>query len=190
MIWRIKCQESQSLLSHLPPCGLASAARCCAAHCGLAYVARQLGGKWRVVCREKTVWRTNKWGQSKRVTVRDCDRMGRGPGYYGADRPRYAEPSPGRSLLSQWAVLPRPKLHCPDPLTLGRASRVAMRKPRRHSPGGRSLEFRVAFVGPIRGVAMPTYTLRVEEDGSGEASRTDGRCCLPGPRWSPGARRS
>lgn len=43
-----------------------------------------------------------------------------------------------------------------------------MRKPRRHSPGGRSLEFRVAFVGPLRGVAMPTYTLRVEEDGSGE----------------------
>ncbi len=49
----------------------------------------------RVVCRERTVWRTNKWGQSKRVTVRDCGRIGRGPGYYSYDRPRYAEPRRG-----------------------------------------------------------------------------------------------
>ena len=47
----------------------------------------------RVVCRERTVWRTNKWGQPRRVTVRDCDRVGRGPRYYD-DRydDRYVEP--------------------------------------------------------------------------------------------------
>lgn len=50
----------------------------------------------RVVCRERTVWRTNRFGEPRRVTVRDCDRIGRGVGYYGYDRPRYAEPYSGR----------------------------------------------------------------------------------------------
>lgn len=46
----------------------------------------------RVVCRERTVWRRNKWGEPRRVTIRDCDRLGR----YRYDRPRYAEPRRGR----------------------------------------------------------------------------------------------
>jgi hypothetical protein len=46
----------------------------------------------RVVCRERTVWRRNKWGEARRVTIRDCDRVGR----YRYDHPRYAEPRRGR----------------------------------------------------------------------------------------------
>jgi hypothetical protein len=47
----------------------------------------------RVVCRERTVWRTNKWGNPKRVTIRECDRVGGGPRYYdGRYDGRYVEP--------------------------------------------------------------------------------------------------
>lgn len=79
----------------LVACGLASAASAAPLTVGSRMSVGSSAENVRVVCREKTVWRTNKWGQSKRVTVRDCDRMGRGPGYYGADRPRYAEPRRG-----------------------------------------------------------------------------------------------
>lgn len=47
----------------------------------------------RVVCRERTVWRTDRWGHPRRVTVRDCDRVGRryhdDRRYYGYGDRRY-----------------------------------------------------------------------------------------------------
>lgn len=51
----------------------------------------------RMDCRERTVWRTDKWGHPKRVTVRDCDRMGGNRDYrgHGNRDPRYAEPGGG-----------------------------------------------------------------------------------------------
>ncbi|QJP15627.1 hypothetical protein G3545_19365 [Starkeya sp. ORNL1] len=51
----------------------------------------------RVVCQERRVWRTDKWGNPKRVTIRDCDRVGGGPRYYDGryDGPRYVEPGYG-----------------------------------------------------------------------------------------------
>jgi hypothetical protein len=79
----------------LAACGLAGAANATPLTVGSRISVASPTENVRVVCRERTVWRTNKWGERKRVTVRDCDRMGRGPGYYGYDRPRYGEPRRG-----------------------------------------------------------------------------------------------
>jgi hypothetical protein len=77
-------------------CGFAGAASAAPLSPGSELSVGSSAENVRVVCRDRTVWRTNKYGERRRVTIRDCDRVGeryyddydddyepyRGPRYY------------------------------------------------------------------------------------------------------------
>lgn len=75
----------------LAACGIANVATAAPFNSASGISAGPAAENVRVVCRERTVWRTGKWGGPRRVTIRDCDRFGRGR----YDGPRYAEPRRG-----------------------------------------------------------------------------------------------